>query len=76
MESTAQLLEAGLTVTFIGMSVVFVMLTALVGIITAMSALCGRWAPAAPPAAKPEEDAELMSVIAAAIAHYRRGRAS
>ena len=76
MQSTAQLLDAGLTITFIGMSVVFVLLTALVGVISAMSALCRRFAPEAPPADVPDQDDELMSVIAAAITHYRRSRAS
>ena len=75
MESTAQLIDAGLTITMIGMSVVFVLLTALVGVVTAMSALCRRFAPEAPPAEKTSEDDELISVITAAINHYRRNRA-
>ena len=49
MESTAQLIDAGLTVTLIGMSVVFILLTTLVGVVTAMSALCRRFFPEAPP---------------------------
>lgn len=75
MESTAQLIEAGLTVTLIGMTVVFVLLTTLVGVVMAMSALCQRFAPEAPPVPKSAEDDELVSVIAAAINHYRRRRA-
>ena len=75
MESTAQLIESGLTVTLIGMSVVFVLLTALVGVVTAMSALCQRFAPEAPPVGKAADDDELISVIAAAVKHYRRSRA-
>jgi len=77
MQSTAQLIDAGFTITLIGMSVVFVLLTALVGIINAMSALCRRFAPEAPrQAAAPDRDDELVSVIAAAITQYRQRRAS
>jgi sodium pump decarboxylase gamma subunit len=75
MESTAQLIDAGITVTLIGMSVVFVLLTALVGIISAMSWLCSRIAPATTPAAAPDPDDEIVSVIAAGITQYRRSRA-
>ena len=75
MESTAQLLDAGLTITFIGMSVVFILLTALVGVVSAMSALCRRFFPEAPPVRPVSDDDELVSVITAAINHYRRGRA-
>ena len=74
MESTAQLIESGLTITLIGMSVVFVLLTARVGVVTAMSALCRRFAPEAPPVSKVADDDELISVIAAAVTHYRRSR--
>jgi sodium pump decarboxylase gamma subunit len=74
MESTAELLDAGLTITFIGMSVVFVLLTTLVGVISAMSALCRRFAPEAPPVRAATGDDELISVITAAINHYRRRR--
>ena len=75
MESTAQLLDAGLTVTFIGMTVVFVLLTTLVGVVTAMSALCRRFAPEpeAVPAQGTQDD-EIVGVIAAAISQYRRSR--
>jgi sodium pump decarboxylase gamma subunit len=76
MESTAQLIDAGLTVTLIGMSVVFILLTALVGVVSAMSALCRRFFPEAPPVRPAaSEDDELISVITAAINHHRRGRA-
>ena len=75
MQTTAQLLDAGLTVTLIGMSVVFVLLTALVGVVMAMSALCRRFAPETPPASTVADDDELISVIAAAINQYRRSRA-
>ena len=75
MESTAQLIDAGLTITLIGMSVVFILLTTLVGVVTAMSALCRRFFPEAPPVERASEDDELIGVITAAINHYRRGRA-
>jgi sodium pump decarboxylase gamma subunit len=75
MGTTAELLNAGLTITFIGMSVVFVLLTTLVGVVTAMSALCRRFAPEVPAPSNADEDKELVSVIAAAINHYRRSRA-
>ena len=75
MESTAQLIDAGLTITLIGMSVVFILLTTLVGVVTAMSALCRRFFPEAPPVERVSEDDELIGVITAAINHYRRGRA-
>lgn len=75
METTTELLETGLQVTFIGMTVVFILLTTLVGVVMAMSALCQRFAPEAPPVSKAAADDELVSVIAAAINHYRRSRA-
>jgi sodium pump decarboxylase gamma subunit len=75
VESTAQLIDAGLTVTFIGMSVVFVLLTTLVGVVKAMSALCRRFAPETPPESQLAADDELIGVIAAAVNHYRRSRA-
>jgi sodium pump decarboxylase gamma subunit len=76
-----ELIEAGLTVTVVGMSVVFVLLTLLVWIIGAMSRL-SRWIegslPAAqrPAAATAAEDEELIvGVVSAAIAAFRaRGR--
>jgi sodium pump decarboxylase gamma subunit len=72
-----ELIESGLTITAIGMGVVFVLLTALVGIIQAMSALAAILqpqtpvvAPGAAPAGAPSDD-EVIPVIAAAIAAYR-----
>jgi sodium pump decarboxylase gamma subunit len=76
METTAQLLDAGLTVTLIGMTVVFILLTALVGVVSAMSALCQRFFPEPPPVERVSEDDELIGVITAAINHYRRSRAA
>jgi sodium pump decarboxylase gamma subunit len=71
------LLEAGFTVTLVGMSVVFVLLTLLVGIIQGMSYLAGlvtEAEPAAPPPAAPATaDHELVSIISAAIRTYRAG---
>lgn len=75
MESTAQLIDAGLTITLIGMSVVFVLLTTLVGVVTAMSALCRRFAAEAAPQSVSAADNEIIGVITAAINHYRRSRA-
>lgn len=74
----AALLEAGLSITFIGMTVVFALLTLLVGIIRGMSSLAA-WIeggqPAAPSAAPPAADeTEVTGVIAAAIAAYRGRR--
>jgi sodium pump decarboxylase gamma subunit len=69
------LFEAGLIVTAIGMGVVFVLLTLLVGIIRGMSALCRRieGTPAGAPAAGAAPRAqELVGVIGAAIAAYRK----
>ena len=76
MDSVAQLVDQGLTITLIGMTVVFVLLTLLVGIIHAMSALARLVT--GPPT--PIEDAalvdeELIGVIAVAIGYYRRDRA-
>jgi sodium pump decarboxylase gamma subunit len=74
MQSTTSLIDTGLMITLIGMSVVFVLLTALVGIIHAMSALCRRFAPAAaavPGSPAGSDDAEIVSVIAAAVSLYR-----
>ncbi len=71
-------METGLTITAIGMTVVFVLLTALVGIIQAMSKLAAALEPPAPPAAKRQTgaathaDDNLIPAIAAAISVYRR----
>lgn len=74
MDSTAQLIDAGLTITVIGMSVVFLLLTTLVGVVTAMSALCRRFAPEPARADGAAAEDEVIGVIAAAIRQYRRGR--
>ena len=77
----SELLQAGLNITAIGMGVVFVLLTLLVGIIRGMSALCARIegpAPAAGGASAAPAGAltnqELVGVISAAIAAYRHRR--
>jgi len=74
-----QLLQAGLNVTAIGMGVVFVLLTLLVGIIRGMSALSRMLEAAFPAAAAPAGRAapatanqELVGVITAAIAAHRK----
>ena len=75
MESVSQLLNQGLEITLIGMSVVFVLLTLLVGVVYAMSALCRLIVGAEPVEDSELASDELMAVIAVAIDHYRRGRA-
>jgi sodium pump decarboxylase gamma subunit len=70
-------LEAGLTVTLVGMSVVFVLLTLLVGVVQTMShlsRLIERGAAAASAGATPTPpiDEEVVGVIGAAIRMYRR----
>ena len=78
----SSLIEAGLTITGIGMGVVFILLTLLVGIIRAMSLLCFAIEGGAPQnaaagaRATAEHDAEIASVISAAIVMYRRRRGS
>ncbi len=77
----SQLLQAGLSVTAIGLGVVFVLLTSLVFIIKGMSAL-SRWleGPATVPSgssragtpASSTTDRELVGVISAAIAAHRQ----
>ena len=78
------LLQDGFELTLIGMGVVFVLLTLLVGIIRGMSAL-SQWieqtmpAPAAAAAPAPRRvghpaEHELVGVISAAIAAHRRKR--
>jgi sodium pump decarboxylase gamma subunit len=73
------LLQAGLNVTAIGISVVFVLLGLLVGIIRGMSAVCRMIENAMPQAAvsagspqAPLSDPQLVSVISAAIAAHRK----
>jgi len=75
------LLQAGLNVTAIGISVVFILLTLLVGIIRGMSAICRMIENAMPQAASPagsqpaaQSDQQLVSVISAAIAAHRKRR--
>ncbi|HMB74640.1 MAG TPA: OadG family protein [Gammaproteobacteria bacterium] len=75
------LLQAGLNLTAIGMSVVFVLLTLLVGIIKVMSAMSHRIEKAMPSAInadgaepKPATGQEIVSVISAAVAAYRKHR--
>ena len=75
------LLQSGLNLTAIGMSVVFVLLTLLVGIIRVMSALCRRIENAMPASVRagaaepmPASGHEIVSVISAAIAAYRKRR--
>jgi sodium pump decarboxylase gamma subunit len=80
-----QLLQAGLNVTAIGMGVVFVLLTLLVGVIRGMSAL-SRILETAFPAASTvsatsstvlpgtQSQQQLVGVISAAIAAHRRRR--
>lgn len=74
MDSVIPLVSEGLKITGIGMSVVFVLLTVLVGTVQGMSAFCRQFARAedATPDATRVDD-ELLSIIAAAIGHYRRG---
>jgi sodium pump decarboxylase gamma subunit len=75
------LLDAGLNVTAIGISVVFILLGLLVGIIHGMSAVCRMIENAMPQAVgpvgsppAPQSDQQLVSVISAAIAAHRKRR--
>ena len=74
----AELLEAGIELTVIGMAVVFVMLTLLVGIVQLTSRFCRLLetaTPAAPETVPTHEiDAEITSAIAAAVHRFRRER--
>jgi sodium pump decarboxylase gamma subunit len=74
------LLEAGLTVTLVGMGVVFFLLTMLVGVIRVMSHLSNLidgGVPAAVTAAARDAtiDDEIIGVISAAIHRYERSHA-
>jgi sodium pump decarboxylase gamma subunit len=75
------LIQQGLAITGIGMGVVFVLLTLMVGIIQGMSRFSRLFDSGEPVATSPSQaidDGELLSVIAAAITAYRnqnrRGR--
>jgi sodium pump decarboxylase gamma subunit len=75
------LLQEGLNVTAIGISVVFILLTLLVGVIQGMSALsrmieAAMPLPPEPTGSLPVEPSnqQLISVISAAIAAHRRRR--
>jgi sodium pump decarboxylase gamma subunit len=75
------LLQEGLNVTAIGISVVFILLSLLVGIIRGMSAISRSIENAMPAAAGPsgspplpQSNQQLVSVIGAAIAVHRKRR--
>lgn len=70
----SELIKAGMEVTLIGMSTVFVLLGMLVWIVQLMSRLAPRTSDQALPADSPAEDAELISVIGAAVRMFRSGR--
>ena len=68
------LLQQGLAITGIGMGVVFVLLTLMVGIIQGMSKFSRLFDSGEPIAATTSsaiDDGELLSVVAAAITAYR-----
>ena len=74
----SELIEAGLSVTGIGMSVVFVLLTAMVGIVRVMSRLSAflersgsSVMPEQSSTPAPLDDAELVGVVGAAVQAYR-----
>jgi len=70
----SELIKAGMEVTLIGMSTVFVLLGMLVWIVQLMSRLGPRTSDQAPPAESLADDAELISVIGAAVRMFRSGR--
>lgn len=75
MDSVAQLVDQGLTITLIGMTVVFVLLGLLVGMVHGLSAVCRMViGTVVPEPDSTQADEELIGVIAAAIRHYRRDR--
>jgi sodium pump decarboxylase gamma subunit len=71
-------LQDGFTVTLMGMGVVFVLLTLLVGVVQAMSRLCrlleGEPAPTAAAGSPVAVEEEIVSAISVAIAAYRHKR--
>lgn len=79
MAVTGMLME-GLRLMAIGMGIVFAFLLLLVGLLRAMSLAVNRFtpgesAPAAGPVSEaPVTDGELVAVITAAIARYRKAR--
>jgi sodium pump decarboxylase gamma subunit len=74
VNSVTQLIDSGIEITLIGMTVVFALLAALVFIIQGMSAFCRLIVGTEPATVAPQTiDDELLGVIAAAIRHYRRG---
>ena len=74
----SELFEAGLTVTAIGMSVVFVLLTMLVGVVRVMSRfsrhIIGDGGSASTFDYEPSTEQEIVGVISAVIRMYRRKR--
>jgi len=75
----AELLETGLVLMAAGMGTVFVLLAALVFVVQGVSRL-SRWlappvpiaAASPPPATTLTDEAELLTVIGAAVASYKR----
>jgi sodium pump decarboxylase gamma subunit len=68
-------LQAGVTVTLMGMGVVFVLLTLLVYVVHGMSKLCRMIegaAPATTTGGAPAVEEEIVSAIGAAVSTYRR----
>jgi oxaloacetate decarboxylase gamma subunit len=79
----ADLLMDGVRLMVIGMGIVFAFLLMLVGSMRVMSWAAMRLAPERPMAEAPvkppsgaSDDSELVSVIAAAVARYRKDRGS
>lgn len=72
MNSVTQLIDDGLAITLIGMTVVFALLMLLVGVILGMSAFCRLIVGNEPAGVAAQSiDDELLGVIAAAIRRYR-----
>jgi sodium pump decarboxylase gamma subunit len=70
----SELLQAGLTVTVIGVTTVFVLLTLLVYVVELMSWISRAVVekPAHPEGAAAPVDDEIVSVISSAVGTYRR----